>query len=94
MNCVSDVFTGEWDRFFQESVHTRAQPKLYQYLSLRLIFKELVKKQYAVCSDSCEVEPSPLTWEEENVLHYVGGYVCRKVHCKIKKLSLEHKETL
>ncbi len=53
---VSDAFTGEWDRFFQESVHTRAQPMLYQYVS-RLIFKELVKKQYAVCSDSCEVKP-------------------------------------
>ncbi len=37
------------------------------------------------------MQPCPLTWEEENALRYVGGYVCRKVQCKIKKSSLAHK---
>lgn len=84
---VSDTFTGEWDKFFQESLSKQGMPTLFQYVT-RKIFHELLENQYAVCDNSDEVQPCPLTWEEENALRYVGGYVCRKVKCDIKKSSL------
>jgi len=45
-----------------------------------------------MCDENNEVQLCPLTWEEENALHYVDRYVCRKVQCEINKSSLAHKE--
>lgn len=90
---VSDSFRSKWDDLFQKSLGTQAMPTLFQYVT-RLVFKELLAKKYAVCKPNTEVEPSSLSWEEENALRYVGGYVCRKVWEKLVKSSLSCKEDM
>ena len=90
---VSDSFTGEWDKLFQDSLGKQAMPTLFQYVS-RQVFKELLANDHAVCDAHNDIQPSPLTWEEENALRYVGGFVCRKVRQQITELSLPHKEDM
>ena len=90
---VSDSFTGEWDKLFQDSLGKQAMPTLFQYVP-RQVFKELLANDHAVCDAHNDIQPSPLTWEEENALRYVGGFVCRKVRQKITESSLPHKEDM
>ena len=35
-----------------------------------------------------------MTWEEENALHYVAGYVCRKIQNKIANSNVKDKEEM
>ena len=49
---------------------------------------------HAVCDAHNDIQPSPLTREEENALKYVGGFVCRKVRQKITESSMPHKEDI
>ena len=64
---VSDSFTGEWDKLFQDSLGKQAMSTLFQYVS-RQVFKELLANDHAVCDAYNDIQPSPLTWEEENAL--------------------------
>ena len=68
-------------------------PTLFQYVS-RQVFKELLANDHAVCDAHNDIQPSSLTWEEENALRYVGGFVCRKVRQQITESSLPHKEDM
>lgn len=83
---VSDTFEAEWDGLFHAALGMKALPTVYQYVS-RQLMKALLEKQYATCQAMDETVPSPLTWQEENALRYVGGYVCRKVWKKISESS-------
>ena len=51
------------------------------------IFKELIKEAYPVVEISehnCESPGRPLTYEEQNALRYVAGYIIRKVRQKLE----------
>ena len=59
---------------------------LYQFVTHH-IFKELMKQAYPVVEISehdCESPGHPLTYEEQNALHYVAGYIIRKVQQKLE----------
>lgn len=79
--------------FFQVSLGRQALPTLFQYVS-RCIFKQLLEEQHTVSETNTKAQPNPLSWEEENALRYVAGYICRKVQQDIQKSSLPNKEDM
>ena len=84
---VSDSFTGEWDKLFQDSLGKQAMPTLFQYVS-RQVFKELLANDHALYVMLIKL----YNRVQENALRYVGGFVCRKVRQQITESSLPHKE--
>lgn len=49
---------------------------------------------YYVAETSGTETSCPMTWEEENALRYVAGYICRKVQSKLQKSSAKNKEEM
>jgi len=45
------------------------------------LFKELIKLEFN------DTPLPPLTHEEKNAVHYVAGYVCKKIYGHLKELS-------
>jgi hypothetical protein len=90
---TSHPFLQEWDKFLKMSVCGDPLPTLFQFVT-NSVFKKLIKNKYAASGTVEDQEHSSLTWEEENALRYVAGYVCRKVQGNIKKSSLEEKEDI
>ena len=72
----------------------RASPIFFQYVTYS-VFKEMVKQKYPPPPRDDAVDPiPPLTYEEENALHYVAGYVIRHLRKQIEKGSSPLKEGL
>ena len=93
---ISKQFKEEWEKFMTESVGQHAKPTLYQYVSHR-VFKKLLEVELEVGQHSRDTDTGkiqPITWEEENALRYVAGYVCRKVQSKIAKSKIENREEM
>jgi len=84
---TSPEFKAEWHKFLETSV-MKQQPMVafYQYVTHEL-FKELIKLEFTV-NDAVDHKPlPPLTHEEKNAIRYIAGYVCRKIHSRIKESS-------
>ena len=62
-----------WTTFLTNSVNESAQPIFYQHLT-DIIFKDIIKNEYPV-KESNTIRKEALTYEERNVLRYVGGYM-------------------
>ena len=90
---VSKPFKEEWGIFFHKSLCRCALPTLFQSVS-HSIFKKLLELELMVDSNDTGAAAWPITWEEENALRYVAGYVCRKVQNKIAMSSLKDKEEM
>ena len=90
---IDDSFTKEWERFIRASIDQKALPTFFQYVSNQ-VFRQVVEQKYAISKSSNEDQPIQITWEEENALRYVTGYVCRKVLNSIQSSSLPDKEDL
>ena len=101
---VSDTFRKVWVEFLRQTIGQPASPTFFQFVSHR-IFKELVKAKHQLpesvedqlaesFEDQLEDQASPITKDDENVLRYVCGYVCRKVQAKIQSSSLPLKEEM
>ena len=74
----SDDFTLKWSSFL-EQLQLSDEPLFYQILTDEL-FDELLRKQLAPSANQGETEEClELTFEEENAIRYVGGYVVRKL---------------
>jgi len=78
---VSDSFIARWQDFVEAS-HLEDQPVFYQHFTDELfdilVWKKLRAAQpneIEIESDSCE----PLSFEEENGVRYIGGYVVKKL---------------
>ena len=65
----------------------------YQYVSHK-VFKELIKIQYPLNVTSTSDAMPPLSHKEKNAVCYVAGYVCRKVHDRLKQLGSPGKEAM
>ena len=59
------------------------EPLLYQHVTLKL-FEEHLKEHTKQRSDTEAIfdDDISLTYEEENAVHYMGGYVIRKLQNK------------
>ena len=89
----SDSVRSDWIKFVQESVGRTPSPVFYQH-AIHEVFKCLIKCEYPVASDDETGCNKEITREEENVLRYVAGYICRKICDKLQATSLPHKEDL
>lgn len=74
----SDDFTLKWSSFL-EQLQLSDEPLFYQILTDEF-FDQLLRKQLAPSANQGETEEClELTFEEENAIRYVGGYVVRKL---------------
>ena len=93
---TSVTFKREWSKFLQESVGHQASPAFFQYVT-HTVFKELIRMEYPVAADtttSGESPKYPLSYEEENALRYVAGYVCRKLRVRLESSSFSSKDDM
>ena len=80
---ISGIFKEEWNKFFLVYLSRPALPTVFQSISHR-VFKCLLEEEFKVEEHKrLEGISCTITWEEENALRYVSGYVCRKVQQKI-----------
>lgn len=90
---IADSFRGEWDRLFEMSLGRKALPTLFQYVSHRVL-RQLLEQEHTREETVSDDHPRPMTWEEENALCYVAGYICRKVQTAIQKSKEPRKEEI
>lgn len=86
---TSDTFVQSWKDFIQKTVHLKAFPAFYQFVTQH-IFDILIKLEFPVNS-AVSVSDSecvrPLTHQERCALRYVAGYIIRTVYEKIESGS-------
>lgn len=59
------------------------------------VFKELIKHEFPVNpTNSSETPQHPLSYEEQNALRCVAGYVCRKLRERLKSSSISKKDDM
>ena len=91
---TSASFCKDWEMFLHNSVSHRAHPAFFQHVSHH-IFKELMKTEFPLPPpDAVEHPDRLLTFEEENALRFVAGYICRKVHTKLEMSTFPEREEM
>ena len=93
---TADTFVSDWRLFITNSIGLKAFPSFYQFVTQH-IFKELMKEAYPVVEISghdCESPGRPLTYEEQNALRYVAGYIIRKVQQRLETSTHPRKDEM
>ena len=93
---TSKNFKEEWSQFLQASVGHQASPAFFQFVT-HTVFKELITMEYPIAvhtTTPVESPQCPLTYEEENALRYIAGYVCRKLRERLESSSLPSKDDM
>ena len=78
---ASKLFVTKWEVFLVKCSE-KVPPLLYQHITDEL-FEDVIKKTFemstklSACASAANVEA--LSNEEENAIHYVGGYVLREL---------------
>ena len=76
--CSSDTFEEKWERFLVGEKLAK-EPLFYQYITDQT-FELLIKNKLPTNEQGCtSVDQEKLTFEEENAVRYVGGYVIRQL---------------
>ena len=85
---VSMEFAKKWEDFMAKFGITTILPLLYQHIT-NVIFKSVIKESINFPASeptltTCETTPitqeiDALTYEEENAVRYVGGYVIQEL---------------
>ena len=87
----SDIFTQKWSKFLEDKKMMQ-EPVFYQELTMGL-FEELVKLFTPLKTSSTTESVLPMTYEEENAVRHIGGYMVRNLTQKFvrekKKDELE-----
>jgi len=83
----SEGFKNSWEKFLTD-LQLDKEPLFYQHVTDET-FDMLIKKTVVVAEEAPANYPKPLTFEEENAVRYVGGYVVR-VLCQHKNSSSIH----
>jgi len=80
----SQDFISKWEGF-ANNLSVTVPPLLYQHITDE-IFKDIIKKSFGslVSEATTEEDAITLSNEEENAIHYVGGYVIQQ----LKKINL------
>lgn len=80
----SDAYKSFWKTLLTIiGCETVDDPIFYQHISHH-IFKNALKDAFPLPSSTHEDTPS-LSYDEENIIRYVAGYVCNKLFKKLKK---------
>ena len=82
----SSEFIASWAALMSGSLRKSASPLFYQHIT-DLLFNSLVKMNTPVQLVAQTGTPSRLTYEEENALYYVAGYVVRELKKRQSKLK-------
>ena len=80
---TSEEFRLLWVNVLAEMEVQSVVPAFYQAIT-DAIFKELITIDTQVTESELSLA-QPITYEDANVIRFAAGYVCRKVHEKIKK---------
>jgi len=83
---ISMDFADKWKSFIAKLGITGASPLLYQHLT-DVVFESKIKEMVdfsspvapLTCGSTAVEEETALSYEEENVVRYVGGYVIREL---------------
>jgi hypothetical protein len=89
----SASFRDDWVHFVQEAVGRTPSPIFFQHVTHE-VFKYLIKAEYPIAETNRSSSNKEMTREEENVLRYVAGYVCRNMKAKLESSSLSNKDSL
>ena len=78
------IFRQKWEKFLQNE-KMLPEPAFYQHVTDK-VFKKLIKQQWLVddTSSTPEIEKR-MSYEEENALRYIGGYIVHSLTTKVKK---------
>ena len=91
---TSATFCKDWCVFLRSSIGHQGHPAFFQYVSLAIL-KHLIKVEYPLPPpDVAEHPDRPLTFEEQNALRFVAGYVCRNIHNKLETSLLPEKQEM
>ena len=83
----SDIFVQKWNKFLENSKMMK-EPVFYQDLTMGL-FEGLVKRFTPLKTSSMTESVLPMTYEEENAVRHIGGYMVRNLS---QKFTREKKE--
>jgi len=86
---ISDSFEQTWEMFLDNHKLAK-EPLVYQHITDQT-FELLIKKKVPIPSTrEGSEDQQKLTFEEENALRYVGGYVIRQLLQKTKDSGVQH----
>ena len=85
---ISEAFSTLWHAFLEQVKCTPLQTVTDH------MFEDILISEYSLETANASVITENITSEDANVIHYVSGYVCRKVKTKIDKSSLSNKPSL
>lgn len=88
-------FKSLWSSFLLESIGcTDINPIFYQYVT-DFMFKVVLRQKLPIEErDHQEVQKEVLSYEEKNVIRFIGGYILRALRKKVERSSQPHKKEL
>ena len=90
---TSAEFRTLWCTFIEANIKCTATPTLYQFIT-DSIFKTLVQQQFQIEGTEEASVGAPLSLQEENVINYAAGYVCRAIRKRLERSSDSEKAEL
>ena len=90
----STSFKDVWTKFLKDIVKTDAIPILFQLITDKVFHKE-VRSHFPVSERQPTIEGSmTFTFEEENAIRYIAGYIHQNISKKIMSSSRTNKEEI
>ena len=89
---TSAEFSSDWSTFLTTSIQATSSPILYRFVTYA-VFKALIKHEFELPQLETEEPRHPLSGDDESVLRYVAGYVCRKLCTRLESSSLSTRMT-
>ena len=85
---ISNTVQQVWKSFLSAE-RLPIEPLLYQHITDQVL--ELLKSKLPRTGQSAQNNPEDnLTFEEQNAIRYIDGYIIRSLHQKIKDSSVKH----
>lgn len=78
----SREFCDKWETFLR-SLQMPTCPIFYQHVTAN-VMEHIIRQKLPVTNSSTGSQSTSLTYEEENAIRYVGGYVIKSVRAKLK----------
>jgi hypothetical protein len=78
----SREFRGKWETFLR-ALQMPTCPIFYQHVTAN-VMEQIIKQKLPVTNSSTSSQSTSLTYEEENAIRYVGGYVIKSVKATLK----------
>lgn len=91
---TSASFCQLWKEFIRKTTQSDPEPTFYQNVTDRM-FETMIVEAFPLQQTPCELTTDKtITYDDANVIRYIAGYVCYKVHKQIKELYENRSELL